>query len=105
MNNKRSDIDKLLVITTLNLVYEWYFSEDGILPAIETQMCNAAALICSNCPTQAMWHTRGIIRHGGEVDEAWFTQRMALEIAKYYGAKTGDITPVDQIPMVDQVTL
>jgi hypothetical protein len=86
-------------------VYEWYFSETGILPAVETQMANAAALVCSNCPVQAMWHTRGIIRHGGSSEEAWFTQKMALEIAAHYGSKTGEITPVDQIPMEDGKTL
>jgi hypothetical protein len=87
--NKYSDV------TTLTLVYEWYFSEDAILSAVETQLCNTAALICSNCPVQAMWHTRGIIRHGGTVEDAWFAQKMALEIAKHYNGNTGEITPVD----------
>lgn len=52
-----------------------------------------------------MWHTRGIIRHGGTSEDAWFAQKMALDIAKHYGAKTGDITPVDQIPMEDGTSL
>lgn len=93
--------DQVAVLLTLNHVYEWYFSETAILSAVETQLCNTASLICSNCPVQAMWHTRGIIRHGGNVDDARFAQRMALEIAKYYDSRTGVITPVDQIPMED----
>lgn len=86
---------------TLNSL-EWYVSEDAILNFVETELVNAAALTCSNCPMQAMWHTRGIVRHGGTIEQARFAQEVALKIAEMYGAKTGEITPVDEIDFDDE---
>lgn len=81
------------------MIYEWHFSEDAVLGPVETQMCNTAALICSNCPVQAMWHTRGLLRHGGSVDQAKLAQGIGLEIATLYDCKTGDIVKVDDISL------
>lgn len=86
---------------TLNSL-EWYVSEDGVLDFVETELVNAAALTCSNCPMQAMWHTRGIVRHGGSIEQARFVQEVALRIAKMYDAKTGDVMLVDQIDFEDE---
>lgn len=83
-----------LDLMNLKSAYENYFSEDQIINNIETQLCNTAALICSNCETQALWHTRGIVRHGGSVEQAEFAQELGLKIAEYYGAKTGSIMRV-----------
>lgn len=60
-------------------------------------MCNVAAIICSNAPLQALWHTKGLIRHWGSVDQAKFVHDLALAIAKANGCTTGDITAVDSI--------
>lgn len=84
------------------MTLEWYVAEDGILNFVETEMINSAALICTNCPTQAVWHTRGIVRHGGTKDQANFVQEMALRLAKEYEMKTGEIVPVDQIDFEDE---
>jgi hypothetical protein len=84
------------------MLYEWYFAEEAILSATETQMCNTAALICSNCPVQAMWHTRGIVRLGGSLENAHFAQGLGLAVAELYGCKTGDIVPVDDIDFEDE---
>lgn len=86
---------------TLNSL-EWYVSEDAVLNFVETELVNAAALTCSNCPMQAMWHTRGIVRHGGTIEQAKFAQEIALKIAEMYDAKTGEITPVEQIDFDDE---
>lgn len=75
----------------------YYISELSILSAQETQMCNAAALICSSCPVPAMWHTRGIVRFGGNVEDAAFAQGLALDVAGFYGVKTGEVKRVDEI--------
>lgn len=83
------------------MIYEWYISEDTILGPIETQMCNVAALICSNCPVQAMWHARGIVRHGGSISDARFAQDLGLAIAERNNCKTGDIVKVDDIDFED----
>ncbi|KAK1967336.1 hypothetical protein LY78DRAFT_669148 [Colletotrichum sublineola] len=79
------------------LHYEYYISEDAILNPIETQMCNIAALICSNCPVQVMWHTRGLMNHGGSMQEAKFAHQIGLAIAKLSDSEVGDITPVERI--------
>ena len=83
------------------MLYEWFISEDAILNNAETQMCNVAALICSNCPVQALWHTRGIIRHGGSMEMARFAQHIGLSIANWYSCRTGEILAVDQIDFAD----
>ena len=83
------------------MLYEWFISEDAILNSVETQICNVAALICSNCPVQALWHTKGIIRHGGSMDMARFAHQIGLAIAKLYGCRTGNVTPVDEIDFAD----
>lgn len=84
-------------LLNLKHVYEWHFSEDTILGAVETQMANVAALICANCPVQAMWHTRGLLRHGGTMDHARLAQTIGLEIASLYKCQTGKIIPVEEI--------
>lgn len=84
-------------LLNLEMIYQWYFSEDTILSPVETQMCNAAALICSNAPVQAMWHTRGIMRHSGSKEQAKFAQQLGLAVAGLYGCKTGEITKVEDI--------
>jgi hypothetical protein len=78
-------------------IYEFWISDDSILSNIETQMCNTTLLTCWNAPVQAMWHTRGIVRHGGTLDEARFAQDMGLAIARQFDIQTGDITMVDDI--------
>ncbi|KAF5572850.1 carboxymuconolactone decarboxylase [Fusarium pseudoanthophilum] len=77
--------------------YEYWFSEDAILSLRETQICTTAAIMCVNSPTQALWHTRGIVRVGGTIEEARLTQEMVLRIADRFGARTGDIVAVDDI--------
>lgn len=84
------------------MIYEWYISDDRILSNVETQMCNAAALICSNCPVQAMWHTRGIVRLGGSMEQAKYAVDLGLAVAKLYGSKTGDVVLVDDIDFDDK---
>ncbi|KAF2796693.1 hypothetical protein K505DRAFT_237085 [Melanomma pulvis-pyrius CBS 109.77] len=81
----------------LELLYEHYVSEDGILSPIETQICYATLLTCYNAPTQALWHTRGIVRHGGTIGQARFAQDLGLALAEQFDCKTGDITMVDEI--------
>lgn len=49
-----------------------------------------------------MWHTRGIVRHGGNMDQARFAQDLGIAVAKEYGCKTGDIIKVDDIPFDDK---
>lgn len=84
------------------MTLEWYVAEDGILDFVETEMINSAALICSNCPTQAMWHTRGIVRHGGTKAQARFVQELALKVAERFEVKTGRILGVDEIDFEDE---
>lgn len=84
-------------LLNLKHIYEWHFSEDSILGAVETQSCNVAALICANCPVQAMWHARGLLRHGGALAQAKLAQAIGLEIAALYECKTGEIVPVEDI--------
>ncbi|KAF4541312.1 uncharacterized protein LTHEOB_8708 [Lasiodiplodia theobromae] len=83
------------------MLYEWWVSEDAILSNVETQMCTTAALVCSNSPVQALWHTRGIIRHGGSMADAKFAQDLGLAIARAYDCKTGEITRVEDIDFSD----
>ncbi|KAH6698165.1 hypothetical protein BKA61DRAFT_710161 [Leptodontidium sp. MPI-SDFR-AT-0119] len=91
-----------LFLLNLKFYYEWNLSEVAILSAVETQMCNAAALICSFCPTQATWHTRGIVRHGGTIKDARMAQGLGLAIAELYDARTGDIEKIEDIDLEDQ---
>jgi hypothetical protein len=91
----------LLDLLALKFGYEYWFSENAILSNVQTQMCNAAALVCSNSPVQAMWHTRAIIRHGGNMDQARMAQDMALRIAQQYNCNTGNIIKVDDIDFED----
>lgn len=84
-------------LLNLKHIYEWHFSEDAILGAVETQMANIAALICANCPVQAVWHTRGLVNHGGTMENAKLSQAIGLAIAALYQCKTGKITPVEEI--------
>ena len=60
-------------------------------------MCNTALLTCWNSPEQALWHTRGVVRHGGTLEQARFAQDLGLAIAHQFDCKTGDITLVDKI--------
>ncbi|KAM0244420.1 hypothetical protein ACHAP5_006222 [Fusarium lateritium] len=85
--------------------YEYWLSEDAILSLRETSICTTAAIMCINSPTQAMWHTRGIVRLGGTMEEARLTQDMVLRIAKKFDAKTGDIISVDDIDFDDKVPI
>ncbi len=72
-------------------------SEDAILSNIETQLCNLALLICNNSPLQALWHLNGLLRHGATKEEARFAQDLALAVAQEFGAKTGNITKVEDL--------
>jgi hypothetical protein len=65
-------------------------------------MCTAACITCCNSPLQALWHTRGIVRLGGTVEQARFTQNLALRIAQIFGATTGVILSVDKIDWEDR---
>ncbi|KAF7190726.1 hypothetical protein HII31_07885 [Pseudocercospora fuligena] len=84
------------------ITLEWFISDDGIFRPHETCMCTAAAIICSNSPLQAMWHTRGIVRQGGTLYQAKFAQQLALGIAALYDARTGKIVPVEEIDFDDE---
>ncbi|KXT09973.1 hypothetical protein AC579_7076 [Pseudocercospora musae] len=84
------------------ITLEWFLSEDGVFRPHETCMCTAAAIICSNSPLQAMWHTRGIVRQGGTLYQAKFAQQLALGIAALYNARTGKIVPVEEIDFDDE---
>lgn len=77
------------------------FSDDAILNPVETQMCNVAALICSNSPRQALWHTRGVLRHGGTIEQAKFAQELSLAAVEAFDCKIGHITKVDEIDFED----
>lgn len=81
----------------LKLIYEHYVSEDAILSPLETQICYTVLLTCYNSPVQALWHTKGIVRHGGTLEQARFAQDLGLAIARQFGCKTGEITKVDEI--------
>lgn len=62
-------------------------------------MCLTALLICNNSPDPALWHLKGLLRHGGTVEQARFTQALGLAVARQFGAKTGDITMVDDVEL------
>ena len=68
-------------------------------------MCTAAALTCNDSPTQALWHARGIVRHGGSKEQAQFSQDIALAVAKEFDARTGEVTPVPDIDFDDATEL
>lgn len=92
----------MAVLLNLKMIYEWHFSEDTILSNVETQMCNVAALICSNCPVQVKWHTKGLIRHGGSIEDAQFAHDLGLAIAELSNCKTGNVESIDSIDFDDQ---
>lgn len=91
----------MLDLLNLRMIYEWHFSEDAILSNIETQMCNIAALICSNCPVQAKWHTKGLLRHGGNLKDAKLAHELGLAIAALCDCKTGNVEGIDTIDFGD----
>lgn len=64
-------------------------------------MCTTAALICSENPQQATWHTKGIIRHGGDLDTARLAQDLALRIGDAYECRIGGVLKVDEIDFDD----
>jgi hypothetical protein len=84
-------------LLNVRTIYELWISEDAVSTNVETQMCNTALLTCLECPTQAFWHTRGIVRHGGSVEQARFAQDLGLAVAMEFGCKTGTIKMVDDI--------
>lgn len=44
-----------------------------------------------------MWHTRGVVRHGGTLEQARFAQDLGLAISQKFSCKTGDIIKVEDI--------
>jgi hypothetical protein len=72
-------------------------SEDRILSDIETQMCNATLLTCWNSPIHALWHTKGVVRLGGTIEQAKFAQDLGIAIATRFNSKIGDITMIHKI--------
>jgi hypothetical protein len=77
--------------------YEWVFSDDTILSPVESQLCNIAALICSDSPRQALWHTRGVLRHGGTVSQAKFAQDLSFAVVDELGVKIQEVQMVEDI--------
>lgn len=49
-----------------------------------------------------MWHTRGIVRAGGTIALAQFTQDLALGFAQNFGAVVGTVTLVSDIDWEDK---
>ncbi|PYI05106.1 hypothetical protein BO78DRAFT_419964 [Aspergillus sclerotiicarbonarius CBS 121057] len=90
-----------LYLLNLETIYELWLSENTILNPVDTQMCTTAALICSGSPQQAMWHTRGIVRHGGSIVMARFAQEIAFEVGKAYGCDVEKVVRVDEIDFDD----
>jgi hypothetical protein len=84
-------------LLNLETIYQLWISEDAILSNFETQMCTTTLLTCLDSPVQALWHTRGLIRHGASLEQARFAQDLGLAIAKQFGCKTTGITMVDDI--------
>ncbi|KAH9204672.1 hypothetical protein DL95DRAFT_495079 [Leptodontidium sp. 2 PMI_412] len=82
---------------TKTMIYEMWLSDDSILSDIETQMCTTACLMCLNAPVQALWHTKGLVRHGGSLDQARLAQGIGLAIAQHFKTETGAIQMVDEI--------
>lgn len=60
-------------------------------------MVTTALLICNNSAEQALWHLRGLLRHGATVEEARFAQDLGIAVAREFGAKTGLITMVEDV--------
>ncbi|KEF60998.1 uncharacterized protein A1O9_02562 [Exophiala aquamarina CBS 119918] len=56
-----------------------------------------AALLCSDCPDQLLWHTKGLVRHGGSLDQARFAQDLGIAVAQACGCKTNGITKLEEI--------
>ncbi|KKK14622.1 hypothetical protein P175DRAFT_0492653 [Aspergillus ochraceoroseus IBT 24754] len=92
-----------LNLLVLDAVYGLWLTEDRILGPVETQMCNVAAMICSSCPVQATWHTKGLIKHGGGMQQARFVEEVALAVAAQYGCSTAGLVPVDRIDFDESV--
>jgi hypothetical protein len=90
------DIDSFLELF-VQRIYEDWMSEDRILSDVETQICNTTLLTCWNAPTHALWHTKGVVRLGGTVEQAKFAQDLGIAIATEFNAKIGNITMVDEI--------
>lgn len=44
-----------------------------------------------------MWHIRGIVQHGGTIEDARLAERIGLAVVELHEVKTGHIIPVDQI--------
>lgn len=84
------------------MLYDENISEDTILSNIETQMCNVAALICSNSPVQVLWHTKGLIRQGGTLRDAKLAHDIGLAIARFYSCETGHVQGVESIDFDDK---
>ncbi|EOD43912.1 putative carboxymuconolactone decarboxylase protein [Neofusicoccum parvum UCRNP2] len=84
-------------LVNMTIIYEHWVSEDAILSNVETQMCNTVALECIDSPVQALWHTRGIVRHGGTLEDARFAQDFGVAVANQFGCRTGELTKVDDI--------
>lgn len=95
--SKQSQKPTLKDLLNIKTNYELWASEDAILSNIETQMSNVGLLICNNSPEQALWHLRGLVRHGGSLDQARFAQELGLAVAKQFDAKTGKILMVDEV--------
>lgn len=69
----------------------WLVSEPEIFTAPETCMLNGSAMICSRSGRQAYWHVRGVVRQGGNKEQAQLAQELALEIAGLYGVDVGGV--------------
>lgn len=69
----------------------WLVSEPEIFTAPETCMLNGSAMICSRSGRQAYWHVRGVVRQGGNKEQAQLAQELGLEIAGLYGVDVGGV--------------
>lgn len=77
--------------------YELWISEDAIRSDIDTETCITALYICNYSPEQALWHVRGILRHGGTTEQAKFAQDLGLAVARQFHARTGDIVRAEDV--------
>lgn len=92
------------VLIWVKNVLDYVISEDAILDLVDTELCMTAALICSQNPGQAVWHSKGIIRQGGTLDDVRLTHQVALRMAELYGCNVGDLPSVDSIDF-DEVSV
>ena len=44
-----------------------------------------------------MWHVRGLLRHGGTLEQAKLAQELGLAVARHFDAKTGDIVRAEDV--------